>query len=139
MVNLVQIEVQMRSHIGAFNLSTYSLGLLQVMHVVLSLWSKQAKRGYPFEILGLHLLSVHEMCLREILLAHDATAINYEFTGRLALHYIMFFDGEVRDIRDMTTLNDHFGALLYMSPHVPALACDDLDLANSRDVSSKLA
>ena len=90
--------------------------------MALSLRSKQGKRGYTFEILSLHLLSVQEMCLPEILLAHDAAAIDYEFTGRLALHYVMFFNGEVGDIRDVTALNYHFGTLLYLSLHVPAFA-----------------
>lgn len=107
--------------------------------MALSLRSKQGKRGYTFEILSLHLLSVQEMCLPEILLAHDSPAINYEFTGRLALHYIMFFDGEVGDIRDVAALNDHFGTLLYLSLHVPAFARDDFDLTNHHAVSSHLA
>lgn len=90
--------------------------------MALSLRSKQGKRGYTFEILSLNLLSMQEMCLPEILLTHDAAAIDYEFTGRLALHYIMFFDSEVRDIRDVTALNDHFGTLLYLTLRVPAFA-----------------
>ena len=122
MVYLVQIEGEMRSHLRAFDLFAYCLPLLKIMHLVLSLWSKQGKRRYPFKILSLHLLSVQEMCLRKILLAHYASAIDCEFTGRLALHYIMFFDGKVRDIRDVTALNDHFGTLLYLCLHVPALA-----------------
>ena len=107
--------------------------------MTLSLRSKQGKRGYTFEILGLHLLSVQEMCLTEILMAHDAAAIDYEFTGRLALHYIMFFDGEVRDIRDVTALNDHFGTLLYLSLRVAAFARDNFDLTHRHAVSCHLA
>lgn len=129
----------MRPNLGGFDLFAYALGLLQIINVTLSLRSKQGKRGYTFEILSLHFLSVQEMCFTEILLAHDAAAINYEFTGRLALHYIMFFDGKVRDIRDVTALYYHFGTLLYLTLHVPAFARDYFDLTNRRGVICHLA
>jgi hypothetical protein len=127
-VYLVQIEDEMRPSLGAFVLFTYCLALLKIMHLVISLRGKQGKRRYPFEILSLHLLSVEEMCLRKILLAHYASAFDREFTRRLAFHYIMFFDGEVRNISDMTALNDNFGTLLYLCLHIPTLALDHLDL-----------
>ena len=92
------------------------------MHVGFSLRSKQGKTGYTFEILSLQLFSVQEMCLLEVLMTYDPTAINYEFTGRLALHYIMFFDGEVRYIRDVTAFYDYFGTLLYLSLRIPSFA-----------------
>ena len=48
----------MRPNIGGFDLFAYALGLLQIINVALSLRSEQGKRGYTFEILSLHLLSV---------------------------------------------------------------------------------